>query len=189
MVSIFGGMKIFRKLIIVLLVSLFLSGCSKDNLNVREDVPKGSGVLVIGTHITENPGWPVSLFYKHESDPWYALAFGENEIPIWHLLRKEVPMTVRSLPVGKYELKSLTFGNSNFEMGANDGYNAFTIKPNQVTYIGDFTVDADPGFFTNSVKISMSDKSEEAKKYISNNHPKLVDKPFVSQIIKVGLKR
>jgi len=178
------------KALAIITTLILLTGCGgKDNINAREDVEKNNGVLVINTHITTKPGWPVSLFYEGKEDSWYDKSFGDNQIPIYNVFTNVEPMVVRSLPAGKYKLTGLTFGNSTFGMGAYGPFNHFVIEPNTVTYVGDFTVTANPGLLVNNMKISMVDETNKAKQYIKANYPKLANKRFVTKIMKVSFPR
>lgn len=170
-----------KKLIILLLLTLTACTTTQE-IRDSQDINENEGILVVGLDTNweghKNPLLAsLDLIYNGIEDSSFnyrSLTFKGNNY-----------ILVTGLPAKDYYFYKINFGTryANLDKGAN-----FTIKPDQITYIGEISIDLKMGLFSAGFNVSINDKWDDTLSYLHNNYPLMLSgRDIKKSIIKMDI--
>ncbi|PCJ31919.1 MAG: hypothetical protein COA90_04680 [Gammaproteobacteria bacterium] len=162
-------MSMFKRIIAVVLLLLFLTACVSNTKNISDTHELISSQGLVVTKIHSNwQGYDNPLladleftFVQEQGDKTYSK----------FVLSKANDLKVVALPEGNYMWLKIVFGN--YYMDLTGG---FTVGANQITYIGDINSQLDLSLFSMSGETKISDETSQIKDDLQLNYPTILDK-------------
>jgi hypothetical protein len=153
---------------ILILILFIVTGCVSLPKDIEEgkEIASNEGVLVtqLDSNRISNKPWlsNVEIFYRKNGS---RINSGKM------IITRSKELKAIALPAGKYEWNQVSFAG-----GYSPLQGGFTIKQNEVTYIGDILVNLnlDGNFIKHwRVKITVSDSTSSIKNEMMKKHPKI----------------
>ncbi|KAA1164740.1 MULTISPECIES: hypothetical protein [Pseudoalteromonas] len=159
----------FNQKILLCISFLFLTACASTTKNIKADQGLESNQGIVVTKIHSNwDGYNNPLLADLEFI--FTQTDGKKKDSKF-VLSKADDLKVVALPAGEYKWFRILFGNYYMDLSG-----GFTIKPNEITYIGDIHSQLDLGMFSMSGESRISNESEQIKNDLEVHFPKLLEK-------------
>ncbi|WDE02477.1 hypothetical protein [Thalassomonas actiniarum] len=158
----------FKQKLVLSLAFLFLSACasSTKNIKVGQGLETNQGIVVTKIHSNWD-GYNNPLL----ADLEFIFSQKEGKKKGYKfVLTKADDLKVVALPAGDYQWFRILFGNYYMELEG-----GFTIKSNEITYIGDIYSQLNLGMFSMSGETRVTDESAQIKNDLQAHFPKLLE--------------
>ncbi len=162
---------------------IFLCGCATTKIQDTQTLKQDEGVLVVGLDTNwqghKNPLLTsLELVYNAVGDS----SFNYRKMKF----KGEKYILVATLPAKEYYFYQISFGNHYASL--KDG-SRFNIKPGEITYIGEVSINMDLKLFSVKGDIMVNDELEDTLDYLKENYPKIlenrdIEKSLISMEIK-----